>query len=168
MVYVSNDNGYNQPSKQAALTNRIASEYKAAPTRELEQNIGWLEYQIEECQRKIDLVRKEKRNRERSKTWRDNMNAIAQKYYKIKGKELDFEAMVIDIKKKLDCNDAQARHAGTIVKNWIRRDNLKERNKAIKYWHKAGFSAIEIAERNELSRQQVHNVLNKSKASMFK
>ncbi|PCI54044.1 MAG: hypothetical protein COB36_11095 [Alphaproteobacteria bacterium] len=160
--------GCGETRKETALINLTVSKYRNVPTIEIDQNIGWLNQVKADCDFKISRLEQLKSERRRSQAWRDDINAIARQFFDMDALHLDNDTRTGIIKQRLGCDDKRARDLAEIVGRWAKNEKRKQRDELICYAHKVGFSAIKIAEQHDISRQQVHNVLKKSKVTFIK
>lgn len=130
------------------------------PTREIDQNIRWLNQVKFDCEYKIDELKRIKRDRERSKQWRNNILSMAHEFKD--SVHLPERKKIQIIMQRFDVDEHKAIQIANRAEKLAHRDEIKERNNDIVRQRKDGVSVATIAEKYNLSRQGVYDVLSKT------
>jgi hypothetical protein len=160
-----------ETTENIAVINRSISIYlwRKIPTPEIEQTIFWLRSVMDDCQFKITRLQSLMDERERAQKHRDETNAIARQFCDPDSLHLDMDTRAEIIRQRLGCDYARARAIAEIVTAWAKRQSRKKRDARICALLDTGcYSISEIAKKEKLSRQQVHNIVNKGKDSFLK
>ena len=129
------------------------------PDCELDRTIAWLEHIRDDCDTRIAELTKMKSNRSRSKRHRLQISIIADRMIKAGDFTIDAEA----IQRELECSYRQAASIAERVNKKVKRKAIEERDERIKYLANQGVSVAKIAKKSNITRQQVYNVIKKTK-----
>lgn len=149
------------------ISNTLSS-YTSAPTAEIDQAISWLGNVKQDCDYKITALKRLKADRERSKQWRNEINAIAQEFCDPDALHLDTNTRADIIRQRLGCDPEKALNIAKQVSRWSEREKKKRRDTAIYTLHLKGRSPVEIATRYHITRQQVYNIIRQQKPKIVK
>lgn len=163
MTWIKPSTGLIAPSisDNLAQINRDVSGYLwgNVPTREIDQTCFWLEQIKADCDFKINELKNIKADRERAQKWRNKMNAVTEDFYNEDFLQLNDEAKLDMIQNNLQCDRSKAEFIGMQIDKRVKHNKRKNRNIEIKNAHINGASVTKLAEKHELSRQQIYNIL---------
>lgn len=137
------------------------SNYRHVPTVEIDQNIGWLDHVISDCEFKIDLLRSEKKARARSQAWRKNFKSIVAQFCDDDSLDLDIYTRTKIIQQRLGCEWEYAQSIAERVQKHAKARLRFFRDQQIRLDHGMGRKPVDIAKKHSLTRQQVYNILKK-------
>lgn len=164
-MFASSKNGCacGETSEHAAAINRSSSAYiwGDVPTQEIENNIIWLDIQRRNISNQIDTLKRIKKDRERAKKWRDDINALARQFYDDDSLDMDIETRIKIIQQRLGCEFSQAKAIADNVQSWTKEKRRKIRDENICYEYRNGIAAVTLAKKHNISRQQVHNIVKR-------
>lgn len=140
------------------------------PTQEINRMIKWLEFARNDCDLRIAELERLKQNRQRSCTHRKTINELALEIYnsdkEFLSKHNQYEA-TLNIQKQLLCSWPRARQTYDVLKKWATNKKRRDRNEQIIILANSGMNKTNIADKFQITRQQVYNVLRKNKKSIF-
>lgn len=129
------------------------------PTYEIDYAIDMHHETISQLEFKIYSLERIKKDRQRSKDWREKMNAIAQEFFDPDATHLDINTRKAIIMQRLGCTPNRAYVIAKSVTALAKRESRKRRNELICFKARMGENVTTIAREHDLSRQQVHNVI---------
>ena len=152
-----------------AVINRSMSFYIArdVPTGEIDQIIGWLDSIRKDCGYKISQLESLKGSRARAEKHRNSMNAIARQFCDPDSAHLDLETRTEIIQQRLGCDPKRARDVAENVTRKIKKQLKQERNRQIFLEYATGVKSGALAKKYGISRQQVHNIVEKHENSRY-
>lgn len=153
--------GCGDTPERLARMNRITSDYlwSQAPSREIEQSIGWLEDVVRDCEFKIAELETLKANRERSKEWRQGINEIARQFYDEDSLHLSFDQRYEIVRQRIDAPPHRLKLIAERIQKWADKKQREHRNADICFMARNGQRHAEIAAKYDISRQQVYNIV---------
>lgn len=158
-----------QVSENIAQTNSAISHYiaRGTPTGEINHAISWLKAVRDDCDFKIDQLKKIKQERDRAKAWRDNINGVAKDFYGAEYDHLDDKTMIRIIMQRLDIDHKRAQTILDLIAQWRKKEKTKIRNDLIILDCHSGLTPSKIARKHGISRQQVYNIITDHKRQKF-
>lgn len=136
-------------------------------TGELEQVKSWLKAIKNDCESKIEEIKRLERDRKRSENWRREMNEISKQFRDPEHMDLDLNTRAKIIQQRLGCSVDRARQIADHVHAWAVRENRRQRNEQICFKYRCGESAAHLSKVYGVSRQQVYNIIKADKDYKF-
>ena len=133
------------------------------PTREIDQTIHWLSVVRSDCEYKIKRLEQLKKDRQRSKDYKKNLNELAAEFYDEMYADIPLETVVEIIFQRLDVTRKNAQYLAEKVHAWAKDERIKNRRKRMLLLSEAGMKITEIAKKEGLSRQYVSKIVNEGK-----
>lgn len=139
----------------------IAAEYYHAPTKEIDRVISFHRDIIQSSEFTISQLQALKRQRKAAQAYREKLNTIAHQYYKqyCKGEKSAPEPEKIAL--ALNVDPARAAALADQIQAKVKKHYIESRNVQISlladYMH-----ITDISEKFNLSRQQVHKIVNQN------
>lgn len=156
---------YGESSKSGAQISRDLSAYiwGNVPTREIDQNILWLEQVRFDCDFKIRSLQQLKKDRERSKNYKAGLNELASQFYDEIYADMPIETIADIIFQRLDITRKNAQVLAEKIKIWAKNERQKNRNKRIMIYLETDMTITDIARKVGLSRQYVSKIVNEGR-----
>lgn len=159
---------YETPQNIAVINNSVSRYiWGDIPTREIDQAINWLNTVKADCDFKIDQLVKVKKDRQRSQEWRDNLKALADDFAARDFVDVSLDDIRLEVDKRYHnqywiTEAHKAQIAKYVHRNAIE-ESLRLRNIRIALKRQNGVSVAKIAKEYDLSRQQIYDILSKTK-----
>lgn len=151
--------------------NRSISDFiwSNAPTREIDLAITWLEGISHDCQFKISRLRALKAGRESDKKHKAKRAAVTALFDDPDFLNIDLDNQIRIIQQRLgaDCSWARAAAIRDMAVKKLRRIKREDRDTRIVRAHRAGDTAMKIAAQENLTRQQVYNILKRKEKTLL-
>ena len=140
------------------------------PSYEINRYIKWLKSIILQCEIRIDELEKLKNSRESAHKYKKAINSLAYKMYSENKEFMDIanRTQRIDIiMNRLNCNKKKAIEVHDMLAKWVNKKRRSDRDKYIVLLAGSGMKKTAISKKYGISRQQVHNILDKHKNNFF-